>query len=131
MPPSPICSSSLYGPMSVPGRSASGDSAGDRSIVAPNSAAGFVQKAVRVVVGLEQGFDPHAESGVAADGFIQERGPLGRRFLAGSQEDRLDVVRVGHFAIFPCGCMHSACYATFWPVCLTKSRKLLRFLSYI
>ena len=84
--------------MSVPGRSASGDSAGDRSTVAPNSAAGFVQKAVRIVVGLEQGFDPRAERGVAAGGLVQERGPLGRRLLAGSQEDRLDVVRVGHFS---------------------------------
>ena len=57
------------------------------------------QEAVRIVVGLEQGLDPRAESGVAADGLVQERGPLGRRLLAGSQEDRFHVVRVGHFAI--------------------------------
>ena len=51
-------------------------------MVAPNSAAGSFRKLSELSWALSSA-STRAERGVAADGLVQERGPLGRRFLAG------------------------------------------------
>ena len=85
-PPSPICSSSLYGPMTVPGPSLAG-----RSTVATGSPGSgrSRRKPPACLVGPQQGLDPPAQPDVAAARRVEERGPLlRRRSLDRAGEDR-------------------------------------------
>ena len=81
MPPSPICCSSLYGPMTVPGRSRGEGCRLDVGRAEPRGpdAAGRFEEAAGLRGAVEQGLDRAAERRVAAAGPVQERRPLGRR----------------------------------------------------
>ena len=109
MPPSPICCNSLYGPITVPGRSlAAGAStvASDRkrdmrcrrrppafplrispalsgvaSFSARRSGTGFPRKLPACSWDAEQRLDPLPQRRIAAAGFIQVGGPLGQGVL--------------------------------------------------
>ena len=71
MPPSPICSSSLYGPMTVPAAFAGRQVGGDRHVF------GQVEQVAGPFVGAQQGLDLGAQGRVVAAGPVQERRTLG------------------------------------------------------
>ena len=77
-PPSPICSSSLYGPMTVPARSASGSYAPVRSTGSRRKLSG--------ARALEKGFDFAAEFGIRPEGPVEE----GRALVGGQLGGRVE-----------------------------------------